>query len=86
MIRSGAKFCRVQESYYTDSHDAALVIEYRNKFEIPAIERLSVRTAMWVYIPFSEASLESFLDLCYTVCVTKVSDLPGYCFEYFDCI
>ena len=32
MIRSGAKFCRVQESYYTDSHDAALVIEYRNKF------------------------------------------------------
>ena len=84
MIKSGAKFCKVQKSYYTDNHDAEYIKKYRNEFYIPAMEYHSRRAAVWTMVPLSEASPESLLDVCSTLKVSSVSDLPAFCFGSFN--
>ena len=79
MLKSGAQFCKVQKSYYTDNHDAVEIKKYRNEFYIPAMEYHSRRAAVWTKVPVSEASAESLLDLCCTFDVLHISDLPVCC-------
>ena len=79
MLKSGAQFCKVQKSYYTDNHDAVEIKKYRNEFYIPAMENHSRRAAVWTKAPVSEASAESLLDLCSTFNVCHISDLPVCC-------